>query len=114
MSGPLGVVSAQGGAAENVDYLGENILVDGMLFDDFKRKYRCLAFDAPSLIADAVPMAQQCVHLLAKGGVPRDGSGGWEATRLVQIGKTKVRLKPVALSSRLLLPAGSSLLLLHC
>ncbi|KAL1495932.1 hypothetical protein AB1Y20_014574 [Prymnesium parvum] len=26
----------QGGTAENIDYIGENMLVEGMLFDDFK------------------------------------------------------------------------------
>ena len=31
----IDMVQQQGGAAEKVDYLGENILVAGMLFDDF-------------------------------------------------------------------------------
>lgn len=30
------MVQQQGGGAERVDYLGENVLVEGMLFDDFK------------------------------------------------------------------------------
>ena len=30
------MVQQQGGSAEKIDYLGENILVEGMLFDDFK------------------------------------------------------------------------------
>tara|TARA_B110001452_G_scaffold119655_1_gene99286 strand:- start:281 stop:925 length:645 start_codon:yes stop_codon:yes gene_type:complete len=30
------MVQQQGGAAENVDFLGENILVDGLLFDSFQ------------------------------------------------------------------------------
>jgi hypothetical protein len=32
----IDMVQQQGGAAEKVDYLGENILVDGLLFDDLK------------------------------------------------------------------------------
>ena len=32
----IDMVQQQGGAAEKVDHLGENMLVDGMLFDDFK------------------------------------------------------------------------------
>jgi hypothetical protein len=32
----IDMVQQQGGAAESVDYLGENILVKDMLFDDFK------------------------------------------------------------------------------
>ena len=47
-----------------------------MLFEDFKRKYRCLSFDQPQLIADSVPMAEQCVNLLMKGGLPRSGPDG--------------------------------------
>ena len=31
----IDMVQQQGGAAEKVDYLGENVLVEGMLFDDF-------------------------------------------------------------------------------
>ena len=31
----IDMVQQQGGAAEKVDYLGENLLVEGMLFDDF-------------------------------------------------------------------------------
>jgi hypothetical protein len=30
------MVQQQGGAAEKLDYLGENLLVDGLLFDDFR------------------------------------------------------------------------------
>ena len=30
------MVQQQGGSAEKIDYLGENILVEGLLFDDFK------------------------------------------------------------------------------
>merc|ERR1719231_783112 len=32
----IDMVQQQGGAAQKVDYLGENILVEGLLFDDFK------------------------------------------------------------------------------
>ena len=32
----IDMVQQQGGSAEKVDYLGENLLVEGLLFDDFK------------------------------------------------------------------------------
>ena len=66
-------------------------------FEDFVRKFRCIAFDKPSLIAESLPPSDVCVNLLAVAGLEREGPGGWEATRLVQIGKTKVFLRNEAL-----------------
>ena len=44
----IDMVQQQGGAAEAVDYLGENILVEGLLFDDFRAE---AVFDVASLDA---------------------------------------------------------------
>ena len=58
------------------------------------RRYRCIAFDEPKLIADTVPRGEVCTNLLLKAGLAKDGPNGWGTKRTVQMGKTKIFMKP--------------------
>ena len=65
-----------------------------MLFEDFVRKYRCIAFDTPKYIADTLPRGEVCTNLLKRAGLEQDGEKGWGTLRTVQMGKTKIFMKP--------------------
>ena len=64
-----------------------------MLFEDFVRKYRCIAFDSPKLLAPSLDQAEVVVNLLERAGLGRDGPHGWAQTKIVQVGRSKVFLK---------------------
>ena len=65
-----------------------------MLFVDFIRKYRCIAFDRPAYIADSVERGEVCTNILKRAGLEQDGKDGWGTMRTVQMGKTKIFMKP--------------------
>ena len=86
--------------ARQLRYLGVNAVVEinrrgypvKQLFEDFIRKYRCIAFDEPHRLKGE--RAAVVASLLEKASLPKDGPSGWGTTRTIQIGKTKVFLKP--------------------
>jgi len=52
----IDMIKQQGGSAEKVDYLGENLLVEGMLFDDFKAEDTFSLASGSADDADAVTL----------------------------------------------------------
>ena len=82
--------------ARQMRYLGVNAVVEinrvgypsKFLMKDFIRRYRCIAFDQPQLLAESLGSRQVCTNLMNVAG--GDLATGWFNDLDVQMGKTKV------------------------
>jgi len=74
------------------------------LHKNFVRRYKCIAFDQPKLIADTVPFVEQCTNIikLVLSREP-DNMGDWFEEKLVQVGETKIFVKGGPDSQRVML-----------
>ena len=74
----IDMVQQQGGSAEKVDHLGENMMVDGMLFDDFQAE---AIFDIASPDGDADVVTLKIVEARSSSEVELGQMGDDEAKK---------------------------------